>query len=276
MLRLSHSGISAIERCPFILILKSKYQRQANSSRNNLHKLNTMPGYAIHLAIEEFINCWKENPSICPRPRDLSEYAFSILNNIWEHKETQILEIIHSVELDETINYRKEQLRKIKELCRRFCIIWNNNGYQNMHYISHEILNSHPYGKYTLIGEIDLLLRDDDGIYHVIDWKSGIASRVSLGRSQLGIYAFLTHHTYNVDFNNIRCIFISLKEGSSLIREFKEKDLKLLGKRIKMISDIEEIYDTEQYSDSEWARPNEQNCMGCLYSNPCKFNYFSD
>lgn len=276
MLRLSHSEITAIEGCPFRLILQINHQGSGNYAGFGLHKLHTILGHAIHLAIEEFIDRWKDDPSVTPRVSELVERASSIVNEIWEHQDTQILDYFQYVELDEERNHHSEQLRRIPELCRRFCRIWNENGYQYMHYISHEKSESYLFnGKYELSGKIDLLIRDDSGLYHVIDWKSGIASRVSLGSSQLGIYAYLTHHIHGVDLSDIRCIFVSLKEGSSIPRGFQDKDLRLLEKRIQQMIEIERVYGTGVYSDSEWAQPTEQNCLGCPYSNRCEFNCYS-
>ena len=276
MPRLSHSGISAIDSCPFRLILQLKHPGGGDYEGYGLHKLNTIPGHAIHLAIAEFIDRWKDDSSVTPRVSELVEFATSIINTIWENKDTEILEFIQCVELDEDRNYHSEQLRKIPELCRKFCRIWNQNGYQNMQYISHERLESQPFNEnYELSGEIDLLIRDDNGIYYVIDWKTGIASRVSLGVSQLGIYAYLTHHIHDVDFSYIHCIFVSLKEGSCIEREFQERDLKMLEKKIHGIMEIEQAYETGAYTDAEWAQPTEQNCLGCLYSNLCEFNCYS-
>ena len=277
MLILSHSGIVAIEGCPFRLILLLNHQGivRGGYPRNNLHKLNTIPGHAIHLAIERFIDRWKDNPLVTPLVSELSESAISIINNIWENKETQILEYIQNIDIDKEKNYQSEQLRRIQDLCVKFCRIWNDNGYQNMHYISHEKIDSHQFiENYELSGGIDLLIRDDDGIFHVIDWKSGIASRMPLGSSQLGIYAFLTHHIHDVALSDIRCTFVSLKDGSCKPREFRERDMKLLETRIQKMIEIEQGYANGEYSDSEWANPTEQNCLGCSYANNCEFNYF--
>ena len=141
-----------------------------------------------------------------------------------------------------------------------------------------ELINSirnQPDGKdIELIGEIDLLVKDEQEIYYVLDWKSGLPPRTPLGRSQLGIYGFLTHSVHNVPYSNIRCAFVSLKEGSCVIREFREqRDLKLLKKRLNPVIETLSSYDTGQNQDYEWAVPTEQNCIGCPYSNNCEFSY---
>jgi len=273
MPRLSHSGISAIERCPFRLILQLNHQGSGNYAGYGLHKLNTIPGHAIHLSIAEFIDQWKDDSSVTPRVNELVEYATSIVNNIWENREIQILEYVHGVELDEERNYHSEQLRRIRELCMRFCRIWNNNGFQQMDYISHEQRVSHQFiGGIELSGEIDLLIRDNQGVYCVLDWKTGIPSRTPLGTSQLGIYAFLTHHLHGPPYSDIQCAFVSLKEGSCVFREFSDRDMKLLENRIEQIIEIQQVYGTGAYSDSEWAQPTEQNCLGCPYSGQCEFS----
>ena len=278
MHRLSHSGLSAIERCPYRLILQIKHQGHADYSAFNLHKLNTIPGTAIHQAIEEFLNIWKDDSSISPQVSELFERATSIINSIWKDRQNLILEYIHSIELEEGRNFHSEQLRTVRGMCMRFCRIWNDNGFQDMDYVSHEKRDSHQFGEdIELIGEIDLLVKDEQGIYYVLDWKSGLPPRTPLGRSQLGIYGFLTHSVHDVPYANIRCAFVSLKEGSCVIREFREqRDLKLLNNRLDRVIETLNSYDTGQYQDYEWAVPTEQNCIGCPYSHKCEFRFIPE
>lgn len=277
MVSLSHSGMAAIEGCAYRLILQTRANPDETAQSfagPDTHWLNTITGHAIHLAIAEFIERWRQDPSLEPDAQLLSEDAMVVIDQIWDERDTRILEYLHGVEIDEDRDYRREHLRKVSNLCIMFCRIWDQMGLQEMTYISHERRDSAPFnGEIYIIGYIDLLVADENDTYLVLDWKSGFAPEKVLGLSQLGIYAFLTHHLHGVDYSDIRCGFASLATGTCRLREFTERDLKLLSRRVQDVVDTLAVYDTGEFEDSEWAAPTQQDCISCPYSGQCEFSY---
>jgi predicted RecB family nuclease len=239
---------------------------------NNVHKINTILGHAVHKAIESYVDSWRINSNIAPDIETLTVEAKNIVNGIWTNADTQIYEIINNIEINEGRDYQHEQINKISMMVVRFCRVWNDRGFQNMTYVAHETPLIHVYdNNIELSGEPDLIISDNNGLYYILDWKTGSSSKTSLGRSQLGIYSFLVHKVYSVAYSNIRCSFVSLKDSSSQIREFKNRDLRGLSERLLSIQDITNNF--TQFPEEDWAAPNEQNCSNCNYTTPCNFSF---
>lgn len=270
LVRISHSFLRSLEACPYQLVLRIRGITGSNFD-SEIYKINTILGHSIHAAIEDYIDSWRLNNNVLPNVDNLSNHAREIIDEIWDDAPTRIFELVHNIPIDEERNYRNEQSSKVFNNIVKFCRIWQDRGFQNMNYVCHEEFYIHDYDEdIELCGAIDLVLLDDDGFYHVLDWKTGSASRESLGRSQLGIYAFLVNKEFSISIEQIRCGFISFKDNSCEIKQFTERDLRVLGKRLgKVHLILENINDVE---DENWAIPNEQNCSNCNYATQCQFS----
>ena len=270
LVNISHSFLKNVERCQFQLVLRTR--RLANvGGQSDIHKINTILGHAIHSSIEQFIDSWVANPSFLPVVDQLVQDAKGMVNTIWDNAPTRIFEIINNIPLDEERNYRREQLNKISGQIQQFCRIWHEQGFQNFAHVSHEQYMAHQFNpKFDLCGSIDLVLSDQNGIHYVLDWKTGSSPSIRLGRSQLGIYAFLAHKEFSVPYSDIRCAFVSLRDGSCQIRSFNDKELKILEKRLEIINTVLAYIDKIQ--DEQWVVPNEQNCLNCNYREVCTYS----
>ena len=270
MVTISHSFLKNVERCHFQLVLRT---RRAGSGQNqsNIHKINTILGHAVHSSIEQFIDSWAANPATLPLVNQLIQDAKDMVNAIWDNARTRVFEIVNNTPINEERNYRREQLNKITGQIQQFCRIWNQQGFQSMTYVSHEDYISHQFNpKFDLCGSIDLVLMDENDIFYVLDWKTGSSPSTRLGRSQLGIYAYLAHKEFSVSYNQIRCAFVSLRDGSCQIRSFNDKELNILKKRLEIIDMV--IDNVGIIPDDQWAAPNEQNCLNCNYREYCTYS----
>lgn len=270
MVTISHSFLKNVESCQFQLVLRT---RRAGSGQNqsNIHKINTILGHAVHSSIEQFIDSWAANPATLPLVDQLIQNAKDMVNAIWDNASTRVFEIVNNTPINEERNYRREQLNKITGQIQQFCRIWNLQGFQNMTYVSHEDYISHQFNpKFDLCGSIDLVLVDENDIFYVLDWKTGSSPSTRLGRSQLGIYAYLTHKEFSVSYDQIRCAFVSLRDGSCQIRPFNDKELTILEKRLEIIDVV--MDNVGIIPDGQWTAPNEQNCLNCNYRDDCTYS----
>ncbi|MGH3088381.1 MAG: ATP-dependent helicase [Rubrobacteraceae bacterium] len=85
-------------------------------------------------------------------------------------------------------------------------------------------------------GRIDAIFVDEDGTFHIIDWKSGWPNDSYKKRLQLPIYALAANKLWNVPPENIRLAYVfaggekvSIEIGENFLEEAGEKVRRLLG-----------------------------------------------
>ncbi|HUU87194.1 MAG TPA: PD-(D/E)XK nuclease family protein, partial [Candidatus Glassbacteria bacterium] len=118
-------------------------------------------------------------------------------------------------------------------------------------------------GELNFIGYIDRLQKDDDGIIHVMDYKTTKNKRYLKDRTQLILYAYFTY-LKNPDIDKIRSSFILLRHKNALMTE-EHSVAELINTKDKFVKSWQEIKEEKLF------RPNSRydTCTICDYSDRC-------
>jgi len=116
----------------------------------------------------------------------------------------------------------------------------------------------------TLTGMIDRVQLDEDGIYHIIDYKTSKSSAyLKNDVLQLLTYAYVIYMEHP-ELTKVRVSYIMLRQNCEFIT--KEFDLK----EILSVKNIYEKYAEEMLNEEEFKPKPQVLCRFCDYSNVCE------
>jgi|GEM_PF-3723528 len=120
------------------------------------------------------------------------------------------------------------------------------------------------FGEYLIEGIMDMLFIDEDGLYHIVDFKSDgigkseVGEKASFYRPQLSAYAASAAKLFSV--NNLRYSIIFLTPGITHTEEIDKAGLTELNNQISEI--IRSIRDDKNWQGTE-------HCDDCPYKQLC-------
>jgi len=158
-------------------------------------------------------------------------------------------------QIDEGYNIMKLYLRQILDNAE-------NNIFPNIIAVERKIWEP-VNNELNFIGYIDRLQKDDDGIIHVMDYKTTKNKRYLKDRTQLILYAYFTY-LKNPDIDKIRSSFILLRHKNALMTE-EHSVAELINTKDKFVKSWQEIKEEKLF------RPNSRydTCTICDYSDRC-------
>jgi len=275
MLQFSHSSMLRYEACPYSLLLYASRIRvgeRHSGTWDGPMSIFAFVGTVLHNAIEHALNNRTHDHvpinQIHPTALALFDEGVRERNFIEEQDEGREGQEVPFRELI------SEQRARISKLCLEFSRIWRDRGFASMEIITFEELWAIRWNeRVELRGSIDLLLQDSNGIYHIIDWKSGALPNSPL---QLQLYSVLLQRRLSVPFDSIMKMNVSLSEGSGYPSPGKQRDEKAVRRRIdRLMSNLLAMEDVETSSGPliSYAAPSDTNCPYCHERERCGFSW---
>ena len=186
---------------------------------------------------------------------DLIDY----FEEAWEDEKTIPIKIVRSYEDED------QYLRRGKKILRDFYFTEYNDDITETIELEH-IFKFSLLNKYLFTGKVDRVARDEDGIYHVIDYKTSkktFGFENSLKSLQIRSYGSLVIRSYDLDEVYLHYKFLRHKRDISEF--FKSKDVKEITTRLK-----EKI----NYIESQDSFPAFRTglCGWCRYIDECEYS----
>ena len=274
-MNLSHTKMSAIEKCPYRGVLSVNHPRrmQGEEQDGGLLRVNTIVGNAVHESISRFIDRWVDDRQHSPNFQDIFESdARQEIESNWQEPNENIFEYrMGLMSLDDDGNLSRKQKSKAERAIRNFIRYWGFYEMGQWEYVQHEEARRIDLEEgHSLTAIIDFHAIDGEGFHRIIDWKTGRVPPGRIGNGQLGIYARMVHERRNVPLEQILVQFISLTEENRGTSKVKERDLIRVQRRINRILEFSEMEDDEE-NKIRLAMPSDRNCGECSFTHNCDF-----
>lgn len=157
-----------------------------------------------------------------------------------------------------------EQKNEAIEICKVYLKTLSDNRQKLSNILSVEkTFNLKINDGLILTGMIDRVQKDDDGVYHILDYKtSKSAQYLKDDLLQLLTYAYVIHQEFT-DVKKVRVSYIMLKLGCEFIT--KEFDLK----EILSIKETYEKYADQIHEETDFAPKPQRLCAYCDFVEAC-------
>jgi CRISPR/Cas system-associated exonuclease Cas4 (RecB family) len=234
LLKLSSSRVDTYKQCP-----RKYYYRY-------IAKIPTKdwPHFALgtyaHLVLELFHTIWKSQQDI-----DIRKLMGDCLKTAYEKMKDEV-----SI----------EQIQEVKPMLSNYLLKAESEGRPNVVGTEISFLVSLDH-QYDLMGFIDRVDIDSDGIFHILDYKTNKNARY-MKPSQLNIYGIYLLDKYP-EISTFRGSYIMLRLDSKRISfDFTVEDVDKCRKTL--ISQAQKIMDEER-----WIRKPQRLCNWCDFSDVC-------
>jgi len=242
LLKLSASSMGSYDKCP-----RKYYYRYINKPDIVLPEWNHLEfGVAAHRALELFHEYLLENHVPKEKWNKLMSAAFK--KSIDESKERN------------KFNNIKEDLDELKQVVQAYL---NKVFIEGLPPVIHNELEfQFKIDEFTVRGFMDRIDKYDNGVYHVVDYKTSKNPNY-LDDFQLALYALALKEKYE-DVKSFRGSYVLLKHKSKYLDfDLSEKVLdKARNKVIKIGKDIN--------TEEDWIKKPTKLCNWCDYKSICQ------
>lgn len=233
----SYSKLSTYKNCP------KSYKYAYIDKLPRLDKPYTIFGQFCHQILEtfhlEYINGSKKPIE------DVMKESFILAKNEWNEKVT-------NEQVTEAFNIMQDYLYQLSD-----------SPFPNISHVEKKIWVPID-DTLVLYGFIDRVQIDNDGIIHIIDYKTTKDERFLKDRTQLLLYAY-TMYLENKNIDKIRTSYIMLKQKMKLLSaEHTVKDL------ISAKNELLKTWETISLDKLYRATPIQWKCNNCDYIKYCK------
>lgn len=137
-----------------------------------------------------------------------------------------------------------------------------------------DVFNSIIYNDLKVYSKIDLLYKDYDGYYVIVDWKTGKYSESD--KEQLLVYAWYIMEQYNVHYSRIKGRIEYLLDGHAKEITFKTEDIEFIKNKVsidlKIINSYLEDVELNKAKSKDMFQKsiNKLKCKSCKYRLLCE------
>ena len=195
---------------------------------------------------------------LCPK-----KFYFRFVKNISMPIDDTIFETGKNIHALASYYLRKENIDNMeKSLSMRESELWNY--LKNTKFFGYECINTEynlavKIGKHFFGGRLDALVKDKNGKYYILDYKTGSAPKNAVYDYQTIVYILAVRKFYET--NNIAFVYLDLSQKNDVVIELTEN---LVVEYEKKLLATENCIDSEDYNP-KWGKcpcecNNKRNC----------------
>ncbi len=238
---LSYSKVTSFKQCP------KKYKFAYIDKLPRVDKPYTVFGNFCHYALQRFHERFLDTQ----KPSTYKEaMILSFRESIEKYKEKLTKE-----QIDEGYGIMKLYLSQIIDLGKQ-------NKFPNVLNVEKKIWKT--IDDFIFYGFIDRVQKDEDGLFHIIDYKTTKDKRFLKDASQILLYGYFIHQD-NPEIKRVRTSYVLLKHKMQYMTH--EHDVsELIEAKDKFVGLWQELKKEKLFR----ANPGFQNCTICDYTDVCE------
>jgi len=238
----SYSKVTSYKSCP------KKYKLSYIDKLPRAPSIYADFGNFCHEILEKFHSNFMAAPPSATEMKVLMVKLFNEKIKEYEKK-------LSKEQIDEGYEIMKLYLKQILDNTK-------NNSFPNIVAVERKIWEP-MNNELNFIGYIDRLQKDEDGIFHVMDYKTTKNKKYLKDRTQLMLYAYFTY-LKNPKVDKIRSSFILLRHKMGLLTE-EHSIAELIDTKDNFIKSWQEIKEEKLFR----ANPRYDTCTICDYADRC-------
>lgn len=253
----------------------------------NMKTLAIWIGNIVHDTIRDNLQAFANGTTTFPDVQTLQQFARARMNDNWKEavnklylqkpKATNIFELFYGNGKSlppEQINDIRSRVFDCLENFAQSPLVATIRQTPCTQWKPIDTLDSFLIGDLKVWGAPDFAFMDNSGIFHIIDWKTGLEDREALNL-QLACYTLFAMNKWHIDLNHIRLCGVFLRDGGRL-SQYPIDEAKLASAQEIILSSAQRmkklLADPDNNTADENAfpcTPTESVCRSCPYRKIC-------